>query len=470
MSDEFWKNDLLPHQVEAVEFLASKTTDNGHAGLFDDLGLGKTLESIRAADVIQAKKILVVCPAVARINWQREFEQWQQVERTFFIVRASRNAIPEDVDVIIISYDLLASKDFQKAIAHLSFDLIIADEAHMAKNRNAARTKAFYGERIDGSGIVSKSKRVWILTGTPMPNNAAEIYTHLRALAPTRVRVDDGRLTYVQFVNRFCHVERKQFGMRVVERILGNKNVDDLRRRLKGFYIRRKKEDVLKDLPLLQWGTIVLEPDVSFAKEIKKASQSREAQQIQSILAAAAANHKGDGVMAEKLLEFLDTNKRGLASLRRLLGLAKIDPVVEFVDSEMENPGKMVLFCYHRDVITELERKLKRHNPVVITGDTDSDVRQEYIDRFQNDPETRIFIGQITATNAAITLTASDNVLLVEPSWNPAENAQAAARTHRIGQKSSCVVARYVVLAGSLDEVIVKVLLRKTKQISEIML
>jgi SNF2 family DNA or RNA helicase len=117
-----------------------------------------------------------------------------------------------------------------------------------------------------------------------------------------------------------------------------------------------------------------------------------------------------------------------------------------------------------------MAEKLKGHKAVVITGDTARNARQKAIDDFQSDPHTRIFIGQITATNSAITLTASDNVLIMEPSWTPAENVQAAARAHRIGQKSSSVLARYVVLAGSVDEDLTRVLIRKSKQISEIMI
>lgn len=429
-----------------------------------------TVQAIRGADALNLQRTLVVCPAIARVNWLREFQKWQQTPRSIFIVKTSRAQIPDDSDVVIVSYDMLANKDFQRNIANFKFDVLIADEAHATKNRKALRTQALYGERLDGSGIMSLAKRVWILTGTPMPNNASEIYTHLRALAPDRVRVEDGRLTYVQFVNRFCIVERKQFGMRVVERILGNKNVVDLKNRLAGFYIRRRKEEVLKELPPLQWGTIVLEPEPAYRRDLKKLEAGSEAQKIQMLLDAAAANHQGDGKLADEIMELMETNKRGLASLRRLLGLAKVDPTIELVKNELENPGKIILFCYHRDVIDRLATGLKEFNPVVIVGETTPAARQEHIDKFQKDTETRVFIGQITATNSAITLTASDNVLLVEPSWNPAENAQAAARAHRIGQKSSCVLARYVVLAGSLDEVIVKVLLRKSKQISEIML
>jgi SNF2 family DNA or RNA helicase len=464
---EQWRKDLLPYQEEGIEFLVAKDTDNGNAGIFDEMGLGKTVEAIRGADALGFLRVFIVCPAIARLNWERELERWQILPRKIFVVKTARAPIPDDADCIIVSYDMLANGDFRKSISAYRFDLAIVDEAHMLKNRAAARTRAFYGERMDGSGLVSLMGRVWLLTGTPMPNHAGELFTHLRALAANRIREEDGRMTYVQFVNKFCIVERKQFGMRVVERVLGNKNVVELRNRINGFYIRRRKDEVLKDLPPLQWGTVVLVPPPLAARAIKEEEKKSKVQLI--LEAAAAAHHNKDERLAEQILEFLDTNNKGLASLRRLLGVAKVEPTIEFVKTELESTKKIILFAYHKEVIAALAKGLEAFGVVVVTGDTDPKARQQAIDSFQQDEETRVFIGQITATNTAITLTASDYALIVEPSWTPSENVQAAARAHRVGQKSSCVTAKYVILAGSLDEIIIRVLMRKSKQISEIM-
>jgi SNF2 family DNA or RNA helicase len=353
----------------------------------------------------------------------------------------------------------------------MGFDLLIIDEAHALKNRTALRTKAVYGERLNGQGgILAATKRTWILTGTPLPNNASEIYTHLRALASERLQTPDGRMTYAQFVKYFCVLDILHFGMRTVERIKGNKNTGELRQRIDGFFIRRKKEDVLTQLPALQWGTIVLEPPKSALKEVMALEKTQAISEVKAVLAAAAANHHNkDGTLSDDILRNAD--KQALASLRRAVGLAKVEPTSDFIKEELENGAKkIILFCYHREVISQVAEKLKAFSPVVITGDTARNTRQKAIDDFQGKPDIRVFIGQITATNSAITLTASDNVLIMEPSWTPAENVQAAARAHRIGQESSSVLARYVVLAGSIDEDLTRVIIRKSKQISEIML
>lgn len=460
---------LRPFQQTGVDFLTAPGKNLNRA-LFDDPGCGKTIQTIAAADKLEARRILILCPAVARINWQREVEEWQTMPRKTFVVKTSTKPIPEDADVVIMGLDAAANLKIQEMIFNLPlFDILVADEAHGFKTREALRTKGLYGARLNGDGgLISRAKRTWILTGTPMPNHSGELFTHLRALAPERLESSVGRFTYTQFLNHFCNVKVMQFGTKSVTKVLNNRNNSELRERLKGFYLRRKKEDVLKDLPPLQWGSVVLEPPRDALKTLKSVENDPRLKEINSILAAASlAHHNKDEEASDKILEAAD--KEAIASLRRAVGLAKVKPTAEFIEAEFDSGvPKIILFCYHREVISQMTVVLASYNPVVITGDTSRTKRQEAIDTFQNDPNAKIFIGQITAANSAITLTAADNVLLMEPSFVPAENVQAAARAHRIGQNSSCVTARYVVIAGSLDELITRILIRKSRQISEV--
>lgn len=467
-----WQQGLFPYQIEGVEhFINASKTNNKNAANFDDCGLGKSAQAIRAADALNLRRVLVVCPAVARINWGREFEKFGLLPRKVFVITKTSDVIPKDADVVVVGMDMLANKDIHRKLLEYHFDVLVVDEAHNFKSRVALRTKALYGERLNGQGgLISTSDRTWILTGTPMPNHSGEMFTHLRALFPERLeRHNDGRFTYAQFIQHFCQVKFLHFGARTVEKISGNKNVPELKERLKGLYIRRLKQNVLKDLPPLQWGTVVLEPPKRAITDIKKFEKGKDFDHIQAILDAAnASHHSSDDTLADKILE--QANLSAMATLRRMVGLAKVQPTIEFIKNEFEGgTEKIILFAYHKEVIEQMTNGLKDFNPVVITGETSKTTRQKAIDSFQNDENVRLFIGQITAANSAITLTASDNVLIMEPSWTPAENVQAAARAHRIGQKSSSVMARYITLAGSLDEDLTRVILRKTKQISEIM-
>lgn len=463
-----WKEGLFPYQIEGVEhFINAKK----NAANFDEPGCGKTPMAIRAADALNLRRVLVICPAVARINWGREFEKFGLLSRKILVITKTSDVIPEDAEAVVVGQDMIANKDMLRKLLEQRFDVIIVDEAQAYKNRVSLRTKALYGERLNGQGgIISTADRVWILTGTPMMGHAGEMYTHLRALFPERLeRNGDGRFTYMQFINHFCQVDMLHFGARTVEKIRGNKNIPELKQRLSGIFIRRKKEQVLKDLPPLLWNTVVLEPPKKTITDIKKFEKGKDFDHIQAIFDAAnASHHSGDDTLADKILE--QANLSAMATLRRMVGLAKVQPTIEFIQNEFESgTHKIILFAYHKEVIEQLTQGLKDFNPVVITGETSKGNRQKAIDNFQTCDNTRLFIGQITAANSAITLTASDNVLIMEPSWTPAENVQAAARAHRIGQKGSCVMARYITLAGSLDEDLTRVIMRKTKQISEIM-
>ena len=123
------------------------------------------------------------------------------------------------------------------------------------------------------------------------------------------------------------------------------------------------------------------------------------------------------------------------------------------------------MFAHHSDVIDLLETELADYNPAIIDGRTSQRDREEAVYRFQNDPTCRVFIGQLQAASTAITLTASSNVVFAEADWTPAINAQAAARAHRIGQPSA-VVARFALLDGTLDALVMKILARKAADIA----
>lgn len=407
--------ELYPYQRIGADWLASKK----HALLADQMGLGKTVQAIMAAKQVGARRIAVVCPASVVANWRREFGRWW----------------PERVgDLGIGSYDRLVRH------GHLydTLDLVIADEAHYLKNRDAKRTKAIYGK----DGLASRAERVWLLSGTPAPNNPAELWTHLHSLAPGLITGSNGKpASYWGFVNRYCKTVDKGFGPQIV----GGKNLDELKALMAPFILRRTKDEVLADLPPIRFDTLP----------------------IDGVLPSETAH---DEMLVESALE---TGVEGLAkvamhvaTLRRATGMAKLKGVIDWIDNFLDSGEKLVVFAHHRDVIREIDDNIRaRPHVALVTGDTRD--RQAEVDRFQNDPHCRLFIGQIQAAGTGITLTAASTVLMVEQSWVPAENAQAAMRIHRIGQKNACVVYN-AVLAGSIDERIGDALTRKMNDLVQL--
>lgn len=438
--------DLYQYQREGATFLAGR-----QAGLLcDEMGLGKTPQAIVACDLVNAKSILVLCPAVARGNWKREFERFQTLDRQIHVIASATDAQKPIVDgVVICSYDLAAKAVVRDQLLTRFNDVLVLDEVHYLKGRKTARTKSVFGPECGGiGGLAGVSARVFALTGTPAPNNPAELWPIMRALFPEAITRGGKTMSYWSFVRRYCEVQETPFGVKIV----GGKNLAELKAALSTVAIRRLKKDVLPDLPPIRFETVTLTSTKSMAALIKL-EEGKEGAAVKKALQD-GADLKNVAVASAKL--------------RRLTGILKSELVVDLLKNDLENGmDKVVVFAYHQDVIQRLAEGLEDFGVVRLYGGTYPDSRSKVIDKFQNDPTTRVFVGQITAAGTAITLTAASNVLFAESSWTPADNAQAAMRVHRIGQNNS-VLIRFATLSGSLDEAITETVKRKTEVLAQL--
>jgi SWI/SNF-related matrix-associated actin-dependent regulator 1 of chromatin subfamily A len=415
---------LFPYQIDGARFLAQKS----RALLADEMGLGKSAQAIAACDELKAATVMVVCPASVVENWKREINRFKKGRW----------------DSIVVSYDRARrlDEDFH------NLDVLVLDEAHYLKTRTAKRTKAIFGDKCDGKGgLVERAKHVFCLTGTPTPNNPSELWPMLRAVMPDAITAENSKpASYWGFVSQYCYTRDNGFGVEIVK----GKNLDKLKERIAPFVLRRKKTEVLKDLPPITFDELpltsadALKALKGYDTEIARIRQALEKKGVDGLTEVAAH----------------------VASLRRVIGLSKVGLVVDWVGEWLEAGGKkLVLFAYHRDVIAQLQNAF---GPlaVSVTGSTHSEDRQRCVDEFQ-EGHASIFTGQITAAGTGITLTAASDLLFVESSWVPAENEQAAMRIHRIGQKNACLV-RFATLAGSLDEDIQRACMRKAADIAKL--
>jgi SWI/SNF-related matrix-associated actin-dependent regulator 1 of chromatin subfamily A len=412
--------NLYPYQEAGAAFLSR----GGAKGLMlaDEPGLGKTRQAIAAATLLDALRAVVVCPASAIGVWRREIKEMGADARCNWLV-GSFNKPP---------------------IAGGPIDVLIVDEAHYAKTRDAARTKALYGEKLDGvGGLIDRTERVFLLTGTPTPNNPSEIWTHARACFPAAIATAyaDGStrpMAYWTFVKNFCVVEENYLGHM---KIVGGKNLEELRARLAPFVLRRLKKDVLADLPPVRFSILPVEGRVL-----------------------------ADAVDAALIRKALEKGAAGLreiaphvATLRRMTGIAKVDGVCAWAQEWFAGGGgKLVIFAHHKDVIGSLKKTLSIAGipSVVVDGAVPPEKRGLCAEVFQKDPNCRVFIGQNDAAGTAITLTAADTLLSLEPAWTPGVNDQIWQRIHRIGQANACQIY-YPTIAGSIDEDVTRALIPK---------
>jgi SWI/SNF-related matrix-associated actin-dependent regulator 1 of chromatin subfamily A len=153
-----------------------------------------------------------------------------------------------------------------------------------------------------------------------------------------------------------------------------------------------------------------------------------------------------------------------LSRARRLLGEAKAPLAAQWAMERLESGDKKILlFCWHRSVISRLVDLLAEFEPVSVVGQTSPAERQAAVSLFTHRPQCRVFVGQVLAAGTAITLTSAAHVGIVEPSWVPGENDQAISRAHRLGQRER-VLASFLYMPDTLDETIMRVFRRKADQ------
>lgn len=442
---------LRPYQETSVQRLAQMRRGMlGH-----DPGLGKTIIAIRALDQLAARRVLVVTTVSSLFNWQREFINGQKTPRsTCVITESSGTTAPACSDVTIIAYSQLSNVTAAYAsVLACKWDAIIFDEAHALKSMSSQRTKAaYFGLKTKWAGnfgaLITDVPIVFALSGTFVPNgNYGEAYPHLAALRPD-IMQDYPSLD--SFMEKFCRMRQTTYGVQV----LGGKNVPELRELLKPVLHRYSKKHVIRDLPAMQFVSVPLSLSSDSGDALKAfADMLRDA---------------GVDPASPTLASDLQKSELAISSGRRMLGMIKAPAVIQFVIDELEeNSEKRILFAHHKSVIDTLQDRLQVFAPVVVRGGQQAQQRQDAVDKFQTDPDCRLFIGQIDAAGEAITLTAASRVIFAEYSWSPAKNYQAACRADRIGQKSG-VLAQVLTVANSLDETIGEVIARKAQATAEL--
>lgn len=425
---------MSDYQEIGSKWLASKR----HALLADDMGLGKSKQAVEGADRIGAVNILVICPAVARVNWRREFEKWS-IYWNDFTVCFGKDDYP--TFRCVVSYDY--ATEYVERLRKIKWDLVICDECHFVKEPEAKRTAAIYGAK----GIIRDTKGFWALSGTPAPNHPGEIWPLLYTFGATK-------LAYENFVDKFCYATWTFYHGKQKLKVVGIRydRLAELKKILSSVMLRRLKDEVMKELPPISYDDIVVEATFVAVDE----TYEKELSLIENVF------ERGG-------MDALTPMAESVSTLRKITGLQKVEACVELVLQELGTNAyeKIVIFAIHKEVIRLLAEGLKDFGAVVVSGAVSATKRQENIDAFQNDPNTRVFIGNITAAGTAITLTAASQVLMVEQSWTPGDNAQAVMRCHRRGQLNP-VFVRFVGIADSIDQRVSSVLKRKTKDLTAI--
>lgn len=426
--------DLTPDQINGAAFLSSRRVSM----LADVPGLGKTAQIVHGFDLASVSRGLIICPPILRDNIAREFQKWSYLGRDVFVMESATDALPRD-GTIAVSYHLARKPEIAKRLRNRGADWLVCDEAHAMKDPVSAQAKAIIGP----NGIAHNVSRMSWLTGTPMPNNAGELYTFAKASG-----IWSGSQT--SFISEFCDVVRTRDpyapgGWK--EKPVGARNVELLKQLLAPVYLRRTE---VAGLPSLRVDVL------SVAGSARAVDAATDDETRAAIIAAADADD----------WQFFDTPH--IASIRRLAGLAKAPAAADLIVTELDGgEPHIVVFAYHRAVVELLHAEITRagFSCGVIDGRSGTK-KTALIDQFQAG-ELRALIVQTQSGGEGITLTRAARAIVAEPSWTPKDNGQCIARVHRTGQKID-VRASLIALCGSIDSIILQTLERKKKIIDAV--
>ena len=448
--------EYMPFQKVAISF----ALDRKNVLLSDEMGLGKSIETIGIINSDPSiNTVLIICPNTLKLNWQRELERW--LARKFDVRIAYSQDFPNQFNsrrgVLIINYDIV--KKFTAQLHSREWDCLVLDESHYVKSERSQRTRAILGH--GKSELPIKAKRKLFLTGTPIPNRPVEGWTSFHALDPKTFP------DWWHYAQRYCAAHNNGWGLDVS----GAAHLDELQMKLRSsIMVRRKKEDVLKELPDKRRAVVEIPPEGASHVVSSEARAMASSAAYLAELKAAVELAKAEGKEAyenavHKLRDAIRVTFDELAKLRHDTAVAKVPFVISFLEDMLEEQEKVVLFAWHHDVINPIVEHFG-NKAVRLTGEDKLTDRQEAVDRFQNDPSCRLFVGSITAAGVGLTLTAASNVVFAELDWVPGNMTQAESRLHRIGQKDS-VLVQHLVFDGSIDAKMAKKLVAKQKAIDQ---
>lgn len=457
---------LFEHQLRAYNMAMTQfgviekqlSQRNKGFGLLFEMGCGKTLTAIAIAGTLYQKglikKILIVAPTSVCSVWPKEFDEYADYEyivKTLLGTKAQRVKqlnelrdfpIKSTLQVAVINYESVWRDELFQRIEEFSPDLIIADESQRIKSHDAQQSKAMHL-------LGDKAKYKLILSGTPVQNNALDLFSQFRFLDPTVFGTN-----YYAFKNRYCVM-----GGFKQKKVVAYRDLDQLIRKEVSVSLRVTKDEAL-DLPEQTFENryIELNPkEMKLYNKIKKESTA-ELANGESITAT---------TVLTKLLRlqqltggFLVTDESDKPTQVSDGKLKALEDIIE--DYVISADKKLVVFCRFRpeiDVITKmLESKKIKYG--CIYGDIKLDDRGAIVKDFQENPETKVFLAQIDTAGLGITLTAADTCVYYSVNFNYAAYSQSLARIHRIGQRNTCTYI-HLVVEKTVDELILKALKNK---------
>lgn len=454
----------LKFQPNAARFVLARN----NSYLAAEPGLGKTIMAMLVFNALMEATddgwaFIYMCPPFMVANVIEEFEKWKFRKHHRCIRHNVGWPIPTDMVVfpdsmIARSEDVREIEDFcEEAHRAGKKTMLFVDEAQRFGGMESMRTEALFGYqdknvknvfnmKIKHPGVADLFDKRCYMSGTPVQSKNLELFPLLNHSAPETI----DHMNLYQFGRRYCGLKRNGYGVEFT----ASTRSEELAARIKPRFMLRLRKKLLNLPPKLEELLFVsddLPPRLaSMDKEILKHYSPQDLME--------AEMKKKHGIEGDL----------HLATYRKLLGVEKIRPSVQVINSILENSDEnLLVFALHIDVTEGLAEKLKQHKPILINGKVPVDKRFQLCKKFQASKDRRLLIGNIDACGLGFTLTKATRVLIVEPSYVPSKNDQASDRAHRHGQKDS-VYVQFLVYRNSVDRKVMETIFRKKKQTQHI--
>ncbi len=458
------KAELRPYQLEGVRWLLKHRANGLGACLADDMGLGKTLQTLAVLsytkehlkaenaepekasqmtlfqqeilDEIKPLWALILLPASLVFNWIEEVKKFCPHFLTCAYIGPGRDAKRNQLnqfDIVFTTYQT-ALRDIE-ILQKTHWEYIVLDESHMIKNKDSKIFKAV--NTLDSNNKIS-------LSGTPIENSLADLWSQMQFINP-------------DLLGNFAFF--KEHFLTPIQRHRNEAVLDELKKLVSPFILRRRKEEVAKDLP-------------EISEQVELVPMSKQQAKLFEEEKSTARNELLS--MSTQSPEFTFHVFRSLLRLRQIANhpvlldedyehnSGKFDQVIDHLESILKSGHKVLVFSSftgHLDLFAKAleEREVKYCQ---LTGKTPQKQRKLQVERFQNHPEYPVFLISLKAGGVGLNLTRADYVFILDPWWNPFVERQAIARAHRIGREHPISVIRFI-SKDSIEEKIMKLQARK---------
>ena len=451
---------LYPFQVDGAGFLRIQE----QVLLADEMGTGKTVQAARALQYATGSRYLIVCPNSMKHQWAEELGKWAEVETTVIGGTAAQRrkqfaAYTEGALIInweglrghsrLAGYGSIALSDKEKVpgpLNEIAFDVVIADEAHRAKDPKAKQTRAL-------KAAAGNARYRWALTGTPIADHPGDLWSIMNFVAPHEYP------SFSRFRDRYCLQRPTPWATEIIG--LNPTHEPEFRRFFEPRFLRRTKAEVLPEMPPKRRTVRRVEMTQKQATAYRKMKKEMIALVDDEFLIA------GDPLSQLGRLLQLASGVPELDSDGHLAGFKKPSNKLEAVrDILDESDEPVVVFAESRRLIEFLAEEISEEVGI-ISGAVDAAARKEVVDGFQRG-DIRVCLATLGAGSEGITLTAAPRAVFVQRSFSNIKNKQAEDRIHRIGQDAEFVETIDLVSRGTVEENLLLTVAEKERRLQEV--